>query len=436
MDTSLDLTPAAVAPTSDQRHFGLLHRVISWVLVVLVAVLMPLSVVSVWSVRTVTDTNRYVSTMAPLIENPAVQTYLATEATDQLFKAVDVQGYFESKVFVPAIATLLTNELRTFTIKAVDGIISTPQFTTIWDAENRFTHALAIKVLSGDATSATDHAQALEVKLQALVLKAITVLAQHHVTLFNPIVQYVKAHGAGNVVIATGRQLSQAQKIFRLVNELKWLLPISTVVLAAVALLIGPHRRKVLLRLLVGSFVAMVLLAVGLRIGRGVFVAHALSDPAAAAAIWQILLRYLRDAITSMLWLLGVGIAVTWLTGPSRAATWLRASARRGAGAIGKDLKTAAGSRTATTAADTAAANLALLRAGGSIVAMVVLLVWVNSTIGTVLTLLALVAYLAGLQVLAARVAPPKAALAPAGATAALATTPAEEESAHRPEQG
>ena len=44
--------------------------IIAWVLIVLASLLIPVSVISVWAIRTVTNTDQYVATMAPLARNP------------------------------------------------------------------------------------------------------------------------------------------------------------------------------------------------------------------------------------------------------------------------------------------------------------------------------------------------------------------------------
>ena len=92
-DTQLQRTPADRCgrsllrrPKSPRRSPGLDGRggIISWVLIVLASLLIPISVVSVWAIRTVTDTDQYVTTMAPLARDPVIIDHLAEKATDAL----------------------------------------------------------------------------------------------------------------------------------------------------------------------------------------------------------------------------------------------------------------------------------------------------------------------------------------------------------------
>src|ERR1700728_2665523 len=73
------------------RRGHLPRRISAWVLVVLAAILIPVSVISVWAINTVTNTDKYVETMAPLATNPVIQQGLATRATDALFSTQIVQ---------------------------------------------------------------------------------------------------------------------------------------------------------------------------------------------------------------------------------------------------------------------------------------------------------------------------------------------------------
>ena len=62
----------------------------STVLIVVACLLAPLSVVSVWARGEVTDTSRYVQTVAPLAENPAIQDAVSARITAEIFTYVDV----------------------------------------------------------------------------------------------------------------------------------------------------------------------------------------------------------------------------------------------------------------------------------------------------------------------------------------------------------
>src|SRR5690606_41933519 len=67
---SSDLTGSAGA-VAGPRHRG--RWFASWVLIVVGSLLVPVSVTSLWLNRTITDTDRYVETVAPLIRDQDIQ---------------------------------------------------------------------------------------------------------------------------------------------------------------------------------------------------------------------------------------------------------------------------------------------------------------------------------------------------------------------------
>ena len=77
---------------------------VSALLIVIGCVLAPLSVVGVWTANQVSDTNRYIANIEPLIHDPAIQNALTDKVTTQITSHLNVTG------FVNQAATLLTSK--------------------------------------------------------------------------------------------------------------------------------------------------------------------------------------------------------------------------------------------------------------------------------------------------------------------------------------
>ena len=92
-----DRSPARAAPPKKPRARRT-RMIVAWVLVVLASLLIPISVISVWAIRTVTNTDQYVATMAPLARNPVIVDHLAQKATDELFSTHVVQNKVTERV--------------------------------------------------------------------------------------------------------------------------------------------------------------------------------------------------------------------------------------------------------------------------------------------------------------------------------------------------
>src|SRR3954451_15307203 len=71
---------------------GWWRSVVVVVAVALLAVVAPLSVVATWAHDQVSDTDRYVATVAPLADDPAVQKAVSERITDEIVARIDVRA--------------------------------------------------------------------------------------------------------------------------------------------------------------------------------------------------------------------------------------------------------------------------------------------------------------------------------------------------------
>ena len=80
--------PAEPAPPRE-RHW--VRATAAAVVITLGCLLAPLSVAAVWTSTQLTDTDAYVETVTPLIEEPAVQRALAAAVTNEVFSRLDIE---------------------------------------------------------------------------------------------------------------------------------------------------------------------------------------------------------------------------------------------------------------------------------------------------------------------------------------------------------
>ena len=67
------------------------RRIIAALLIVLASVLAPFAVGALWAERTITETDIFVETLAPLVDDPAVQQTVATEVSTAIIDAIDAE---------------------------------------------------------------------------------------------------------------------------------------------------------------------------------------------------------------------------------------------------------------------------------------------------------------------------------------------------------
>ena len=135
------------------------------VLIVLGCVLAPLAGVSVWIHNQVSDTDRFVRTMSPLVHDPDVQNALTDKLTTTVFQYVDVQGVASDAVDalgaqglppllvarLDALTPTLTSAVTGFVHDKVGELVASPAFTSAWNQAITVAHRQLNAVLSGDS---------------------------------------------------------------------------------------------------------------------------------------------------------------------------------------------------------------------------------------------------------------------------------------------
>src|SRR6516165_8950663 len=140
-----DETPAraagddGISVATDTKKPRRRHLIFVSLLLVLGTILTPVTIVALYVKTQVNDTGRYVSTVAPLASDPAIQAYVADNITNQLMSSVDVAGYVGS-VLPPRAASLagpVSTAVQNFVHNTVLKIVQSPQFYDLWVAANR-----------------------------------------------------------------------------------------------------------------------------------------------------------------------------------------------------------------------------------------------------------------------------------------------------------
>jgi hypothetical protein len=385
------------------------------VLFVLTLLLAPLAVVAAWVDDEVSDTGRYVKTVAPLASDPAVQKVVTDRLTKRVVAQVDVEAVAAalSKTLADAgapprvveasqyLAGPLRSAVTTVVHNNVQRVITSDAFQQAWETSNREAHAAVVNVLTGEREGP------LRATGDTVQLDIGTVVDQVRQRLVDQ--GFDKAAAIPDVdrtvTLFHTEELSQAQDAMRLLDIMGTWLPVLTVALAALAVWTAPAHRVMLLITAVGIGVMMVVLLVALAVVRRVYldsVPSATLPADAAAAIFDTFLRFLRDSARTLLVIAVITALAAYMYGPGRVARGVRSLARRGASAAGRALSGTPVVRTGSTGrwldAHRSWTGGAVIGAGA-----LVLLLWNHPTVGVVVLVLVLVlVVLAVIEVLAA----------------------------------
>ena len=329
---------------------------VGYVLIALAALLAPLSVVAVWARSQVSDTERYVQTVAPLASDPAVQAAVTTNITNVVFQYLDVQGLTQQAVdalkssgrLPPAAASRLdglvgpiTNGIRNFTQSQVSNVVQSQAFADAWVAANRTAHTSLVNALTGD-NSGPVVVQGDTVSVQLATL--ITTVKQQLVSQGFSLAERIPAVNAQFTILQSS-DIPKIQRGYKLLNTLGYWMPFIVLGLGVIGIYLVPHHRRAAIVAGLALAGGMLLVAILLALVRHRYlnaVPAAQLPPDAAAVLFDTIVRFLRETLRAVA-LIGVALAAgAFLTGPSvtatavrRASTWAAVGTRTGLSRLG-----------------------------------------------------------------------------------------------------
>lgn len=327
-----------------RRHRPGWRGPVATLLIVLGCVLAPVSVIAVWTANQVSDTNRYVQNVAPLIHEPAVQSALTDKITAQINAHIHVQALTNqaadalSSKGLTRVGTLLhtfsgslAGAVGGFIHTQVAKIVASPQVANLWVQVNRNVHAQLVKALSGQGNgSITISNGQVVMNLGPFIDVVKKDLAARGFTLVNNIPAINPTVG-----LFSAKYLVKAQSGYRLLNDLKIVLPILTLLLIAAGAYIARSHRRALIGAGLGFAASMALLGIALAIARSIYLNSVPSSvlPANAAAVmYDTLVRFIKDGLRTLL-VVGLIVAIAaFFTGPSVSAVKARGAV---SGALG-----------------------------------------------------------------------------------------------------
>ncbi|WP_333768583.1 hypothetical protein [Streptomyces sp. IBSBF 2435] len=298
---------------------------LSALLITLAAVLAPLSAVAVWVTDEMADTGRYVATVAPLARDPDVRDAVTDRVTDAAMAKIDLDSLLsdvtprDRPLLEDALGSLrgpITGGIRDVIRQAVASFVASDAFASLWEKLNRQAHAAFTGALTGDSDSA------VRVRGDAVVLDLAPVVAQVKQRLLDSglsaasLIPEVRT----DFTLVKSRDVQKVRTGFRALQIAGNWLPVVTVVLAVGGVLLAARRRRALAAAALGIAAGMAVLGIGLAVFRVRYLDHlpAELDDAAAGAIYDQIVRFLRVTVRMMIALGAVVAAGAWLSGTGR----------------------------------------------------------------------------------------------------------------------
>lgn len=322
-------------------------------LVVLTSLGVFTSAVAVWTHRTLMDTDAWVETVGPVLQDPAVQQALAGFITNQLMEVIDAEQLLSGALPRRAefLATPLATSIREFIYDITLKLIQSEQFQKVWIAVNEYGHRALVDFLRGEsrliqADQGVVTANVLPVigavlqKVQERVPGLLGGKSVPEITYEMPVEEQRSAlqsvldrrlpENFGVFTVMRSDQLAALQRIVVAFDRAVWVLVVVTLVLGAATIVLSFRRWVTLVQLGAGVGISMAF-AVGSIAAVKNLIVDLVTDPvnrAAASSTLRALLQSFDD-LAFLLLALGVALMVAaFLAGDHRWAVQLRSSTR------------------------------------------------------------------------------------------------------------
>jgi len=310
-------------------------------LIIVGCLLAPISVLGVWSANQVSDTNRYIANIEPLVHEPAIQNALTDKITNEVTSRLNVTARTDQasalltdrglqrvgrllKTFGPSIASAVTGYVH----NQVHRIVTSPQFARAWIQVNTVAHQTLVNALSGEGGAVSVSNGQVTIDLAPFINIVKQDLAARGFTLVNSL---PPIHPT--LALFSSRDLVKAQGAYRLINDLKIVLPILSLLLIGLGVYVARSHRRALIGAGLGLAASMLVLGAGLLLFRGIYlnsVPDSVLPSDAAAAMFDTFVRFIKAGLRAILVLGLVVAAGAFLTGPSVTAVRTRAALASG----------------------------------------------------------------------------------------------------------
>lgn len=322
-----------VKPRSGQRWRG----PVSTVLGILAGLALVAAVIAGYAGSLVSSTDRYVATVGPVIQDPAVQADLSGQISDQITSRMDISSTIQDEVAqrsdtraAQGLASVLGPRIAERTNNLVEQTVSkavaSQAFAVMWTDANRAAHQVLVRALEDDPGGVASIGGNGDVSISttAMISEAKSRLLAQGVAAASAI-----PDDAGqDYTVFSAPGLASALSALDTLGRVSAVLPWAALLLAAGAVLAAPrgHRLRSGIVLSLAGGGAALAAALALRVvEQGIVNAAGGSavSPEAAAAVSGAFLDPLSGALRSVLVLALLAVGVLYAAGhPSRWSGW------------------------------------------------------------------------------------------------------------------
>ncbi|EGD56351.1 hypothetical protein [Gordonia neofelifaecis] len=325
------------SPTTS-RSTSRLRAVISALMIIVALILAPVASVGTWARVQLVDTDQFVATFAPLADDPAVQTFVADQITDQINEQVDFKqiigdvfaGIAEANLPPRAATAIASLEapavagIQSLVASTTQRIVASDQFAELWEESLRVSHKQITALLKDQPGTALQVSNdgTLSLELGPLIDAVKQRLVERGLSFADKIP--VKDR---SIAIVHADSLGLARVSYQIAVIGGYWLPWLALGLLIGGILVANRKRRAVVISSIFFAIIFGLMTMGVWIGGNIFVFSVSPNPLPSSVAHAIFdqVTAMMDSTLRALTFLGVLVAVVaWFAGPSRPATATR----------------------------------------------------------------------------------------------------------------
>ena len=305
-----------MAESVDESTSGMSRiRTIAAVVVATFAVLLAtMAVDAFWLHDRIFNTEHFVESLAPLPQDPAVSTAIATKTVEVLGTATTAESKVAAVLPDPLafLAPRVMGLVEEQVFDATQRLVESDAFAAIWTGGISALHTTIIGILDGDPAQPTTGGIGIDLEGTAGLVQAE--LERRGIDLFDDVQTDV-----GEIVFIQADMLAGPRTIVNVFHTGVWALPVVALLVLGLAVLIDRDRLRPIQFFGFGLAIATLLSLVGIRIFANIAGGKVQNEVyrQGAAAVWEALLNgYLLLSAIVGIGALAVGLAAWWFRRP------------------------------------------------------------------------------------------------------------------------
>ena len=315
------------------------RRVAAAALATVGLLLLPGAIMANWATTQLIETERFVATLAPLADDPAVQDRIIAEVTALVDEQVDIDAVTSellgglgealdlgprAQAALELVSAPIAAGVRSLVSDVVTEVVQAPAFSAAWKRSIEVAHTQAIRLLAGSSDSllTLDRDGTLSLPLGPIVADVRTALVEQGVPFAAAIPDTDRA-----IVLAEVPNLALARVVYQVGVTVGFWLPWITAALLIGAVLVAPRRPATARTIAIVTLGVAALLAIGFVLARVAIAAYVGPESSALArSVFDAMTAYAVSTIVALLVLSIVIVLAAWWLGSSSLAAKSRAA--------------------------------------------------------------------------------------------------------------